>query len=354
MMGIKVGIIGAGSISEMHFESYKNNEEVSIYSVCDLNEERAKAKAEKYGAEKYFTNYHELLAVPEIDAVSICTWNNTHAEIAIAALNAGKHVLVEKPLCKTVEEAHAIEKAVQESDGKTLQVGFVRRFGTNTQVLKSFIDSGDLGEIYYAKASCIRALGNPGGWFADKERSGGGPLIDLGVHVIDMCWYLMGKPKVKSVSGNTYNKLGNRSHIENKSFYKAADYDPSQNSVEDMANAIIRFENGASLMVDVSFTLHAKEESIAVNVFGDKGGAEIEPKLEIITEKNNTILNSTPQIDALSFDFSKGFQNEINHFVSCVQGETETISPVQDGVEIMKILAGVYESSEKGEEIRFD
>ena len=354
MMGIKVGVIGAGSISEMHFESYKNNEEVTTYAVCDLNEERAKAKAEKYGAEKYFTNYHDLLAVPEIDAVSICTWNNTHAEIAIAALNAGKHVLVEKPLCKTVEEAHAIEKAVQESDGKTLQVGFVRRFGTNTQVLKSFIDSGDLGEIYYAKASCIRALGNPGGWFADKERSGGGPLIDLGVHVIDLCWYLMGKPKVKSVSGNTYNKLGNRSNIENKSFYKAADYDPTQNSVEDMANAIIRFENGASLMVDVSFTLHAKKESIAVNVFGDKGGAEIEPQLEIITEKNNTILNSTPQIDALSFDFNKGFQNEINHFVSCVKGETETISPVQDGVEIMKILAGVYESSEKGEEIRFD
>lgn len=351
---VKVGIIGAGSISEMHFGSYKNNSDVEIYAVCDLNEQRAQEKAEKYGAEKYYTNYEDLLGLPEIEAVSICTWNNSHAKIAIAALNAGKHVLVEKPLCKTVEEANKVEKAVQESNGKTLQVGFVRRFGTNTQVLKKFIDSGDLGEIYYAKASCIRALGNPGGWFSDKERSGGGPLIDLGVHVIDLCWYLMGKPKVKSISGNTYNKLGNRSNIENKSFYKAADYDPDNNTVEDLANALIRFENGASLMVDVSFTLHAKEESINVNVFGDKGGAEIEPQLKIITEKNDTILNSTPQIDALSFDFNKGFQKEVDHFITCVQGDTETISPVQDGVEIMKILCGIYESSEKGTEIHFN
>ncbi len=351
---VKIGVIGAGSISEMHFESYKNNKKVEIYAVCDLNEQRAKEKAEKYSAQKYYKNYQDLLADSEIDAVSICTWNNSHAEISIAALRAGKHVLVEKPLCKTVEEAYEIEKAVKESNGQVLQVGFVRRFGTNTQVLKSFIDSGDLGEIYYAKASCIRVLGNPGGWFADKERSGGGPLIDLGVHVIDLCWYLMGKPKVKSVSGNTYNKLGNRSNIKNKSFYKAADYDPNKNTVEDLANAMIRFENGASLMVDVSYTLHTKEESIAVSVFGDKGGAEIEPQLQMVTEKNNTILNATPQIDSLTFDFRQGFQNEIDHFVSCVKEETETISPVQDGVEIMKILVGIYESSEKGIEVYFD
>ncbi|MCU6339777.1 Gfo/Idh/MocA family oxidoreductase, partial [Enterobacter quasiroggenkampii] len=137
--------------------------------------------------------------------VSICTWNNSHAPIAIAALEAGKHVLVEKPLCMTVEEALAVQEA-QKKSGKTLQIGYVRRYGTNTRVLKKFIDEGELGEIYYAKASCIRRLGNPGGWFSDKERSGGGPLIDIGVHVIDLCWYLMGKPKVKSVSGNAYYK----------------------------------------------------------------------------------------------------------------------------------------------------
>ncbi|WP_217586501.1 Gfo/Idh/MocA family protein [Lentibacillus saliphilus] len=348
---IKVGIIGAGSISEFHFEAYKHNNEVDIVAVCDLNEQRAKDKAGKYGATKHFTDYNELLALSEIDAVSICTWNNSHAEIAIAALNAGKHVLVEKPLCKTVEEARHIEAAANAHHNQIFQVGFVRRHGTNAKVLKKFIDAGDLGDIYYAKASYIRALGNPGGWFADKERSGGGPLIDIGVHVIDLSWYLMGKPKVKSVSGNTYNRLGNRSHIEHKSFYKAADYDPDQNGVEDMVNALIRFENGASILVDASFTLHAKGDSGELKIFGEKGGAEIDPSLHLTAEKHNTILNVTPEIDAVSFDMMDGFQNEIDHYISCIKGEAETIAPAEDGLEIMKILAGIYESAETGKEV---
>jgi predicted dehydrogenase len=224
----------------------------------------------------------------------------------------------------------------------------------NAKMIHSFVENGEFGEIYYAKATCIRRLGNPGGWFADMKRSGGGPLIDLGVHVIDLCWYMMGKPKVVSVSGNTYKKLGNRSHIKNLTFYKAADYDPTQNDVEDLANALIRFENGASLMVDVSFTLHAVNNEMAVKLYGDKGGFEIEPAIQMVSEKHDTILNISPQTDAESFDFVSAFQNEINHFIECVQTGKQPISPVQDGVEIMKILNGVYESARTGREVRFD
>lgn len=350
---IKIGVIGAGSISEMHFGSYSKNGDVEIVAVCDLNEARAKAKAEKYNIPNVYLDYRDLLANPDIHAVSICTWNNSHAEISIAALRAGKHVLCEKPLSKTVEEALAVEQAVLES-GKTLQVGFVRRYASNTRIVKSFAESGELGPIYYAKASCIRKLGNPGGWFADKERSGGGPLIDIGVHVIDLCWYLMGRPKVKSISGNTYNRLGNRSNIKNLKFYKAADYDAELNSVEDMANALIRFEGGASLLVDVSFTLHAKQDELTVKLFGENGGVELEPELSLIMEKHDTILNATPQIDNLTFEFVQGFQDEINYFVEVCQGKKETLSPVQDGVEMMKMLCGVYESAALGKEIWFD
>jgi predicted dehydrogenase len=350
---LKIGVIGAGSISDMHLQSYVKNERVELYAVCDMNEDRAEEKAKQYGAATFYGDYSSLLADKEIDAVSICTWNNSHAEIAIAALNAGKHVLVEKPLCTTVEEAKKIQETVKQT-GKVLQVGFVRRYASNTKLLKEFIDADELGEIYYAKASCLRRLGNPGGWFSDKERSGGGPLIDIGVHVIDICWYLMGKPKVKSITGNTYYKLGNRSNVKNLSFYKAADYDPEKNTVEDMANALICFENGASLMVDVSFTLHAKKDEITVKLYGEKGGVEVEPELSIITEKHNTILNATPQVDSLTFDFVQGFQNEIDHFVLTCLGETETLSPVEDGLEMIKILCGIYESSEKGIEISFD
>lgn len=352
-MSVRIGVIGAGSISEMHLGSYYKNSDAVITAICDLNEERARAKAEKYNIPNVYTDYRELLANPDIDAISICTWNNSHAEISIAALRAGKHVLCEKPLSKTVEEALAVEQAVKES-GKVLQVGFVRRYASNTRIVRSFVDNEELGPIYYAKASCIRKLGNPGGWFADQERSGGGPLIDIGVHVIDLCWYLMGRPKVKSISGNTYNRLGNRSNIQNLKFYKAADYDANLNSVEDMANALIRFDNGASLLVDVSFTLHAKEDELTVKLYGEKGGVELEPELTLILEKYDTIMNATPQINNLSFDFVQGFQDEIDYFLEVCQGTKTTLSPVQDGVEIMKILCGVYESAALGKEIHFE
>ncbi|OXM86669.1 Gfo/Idh/MocA family protein [Paenibacillus rigui] len=348
---MNIGVIGAGSISDMHLQAYEKQEGVKLYAICDLKEQRAKDKAKQYDIEHVYTDYRELLANPDIEAVSICTWNNTHAEISIAALRAGKHVLVEKPLCRSVEEARLIQEAVTET-GKLLQVGFVRRYDANAQLVKRFIDKGELGEVYYAKASCIRRLGNPGGWFADTERSGGGPLIDIGVHVIDLCWYMMGRPKPVSVSGNTYHKLGNRSNVQHLSFYKAADYDANFNTVEDMANALIRFENGASLLVDVSFTLHAKKDEITVKLYGDKGGVELEPELVFIAEANDTILNITPQTDHKSINVPEAFRREISHFVACCQSGDTPISPVEDGLEMMKMLCGIYESAAKGQEIR--
>ncbi|MET3697573.1 predicted dehydrogenase [Bacillus oleivorans] len=347
---LKVGVIGVGSISQYHIEPYLANQQAELVAFCDSNESRLFEKGKQYGVSQLYSDYRELLKNDEIEAVSICTWNHSHAEIAIAALDAGKHVLVEKPLCVNVDEAFAVQEAVKRS-GKILQVGFVRRHGDNAQLLKTFIDQGDLGEIYYAKASCLRRLGNPGGWFSDRSKSGGGPLIDLGVHMIDICWYLMGKPRPVSVSGNTYKKLGNRKNIQNLSFYKAADYNPDLNDVEDLTNALIRFENGASLMVDVSFTLQAKKDELFVKLYGDKGGAEIEPELALVTEKYNTILNVTPQIDSLAFDFNKAFHNEIHHFVECCLEGKEPLAPVADGVEVMKMLQAVYESAEKGKEV---
>ncbi|MGG1679817.1 Gfo/Idh/MocA family protein [Neobacillus sp. NRS-1170] len=352
MESLRVCVIGAGSISDMHFQSYQNNPNAILHGIYDYSRERAEEKAKKYGIEKVYSSLDEVYNDPYIDAVSICTWNNTHAEISISALKGGKHVLVEKPLSMTVEEALKMEEAVHKYN-KLLQVGFVRRFATNTKVLKSFIDHGKLGEIYYAKASCLRRLGNPGGWFADKERSGGGPLIDLGVHIIDICWYLMGRPKVKSITGNTYHQLGNRGNVENLRFYKAADFDKERNTVEDLANALITFENGASLLVDVSFTLHAKKDEIQVKLFGTKGGAELEPELVLISEENDTIINIHPQIDHLTFDFTNAFQNEIDSFISSCLSGTKPIAPVEDGVEIMKMLAGIYEAAEKKCEVVF-
>ncbi|MBB6730004.1 Gfo/Idh/MocA family protein [Cohnella zeiphila] len=348
---LRVGVIGTGSISQAHLDAYKNHPDVTLVAVCDQVEARAAEVAKRYGAERSYSDYHALLADKEIDAVSICTWNYTHAEISIAAIQAGKHVLVEKPLSLTVEEALRIQDAVRASD-RILQVGFVRRYDPNAQMLRRFADQGEFGDLYYAKASILRRLGNPGGWFADVTRSGGGPLIDIGVHVIDLVWYLMGKPKPISVSGNTYKKLGNRSNVRELSFYKAADYDASRNTVEDLANAMIRFENGASLLVDVSYSLHALKDESLVRLYGTRGGFEVDPEVSIATELHDTMINIVPQTDTRSFDFKRAFQAEIDHFVASVREGQEPISPVEDGVEVMKMLRAVYESAEKGSEVR--
>ena len=353
MMRLRVGVIGAGSIANMHLKSYVANPDVEIVGIYDINHERARQQAERYGAHTWFATLDELLARPDIDAVSICTWNNSHAEMAIAALDAGKHVLVEKPLARTVAEAEAIEAAAARA-GTKVQVGFVRRFSSNAKVLKSFVDAGELGEIYFAKATNVRRIGNPGGWFADSERSGGGPLIDIGVHVLDLCWYMMGAPKARTVSGVTYSRLGNRANVTNLARYKVADYDPDLSDVEDMATALIRFDNGSSIIFDTSYSLHATSDRLDLSIYGDKGGAELEPELKIVTERLDTVLNISPQVDLATFDFDEGFQNEIDHFVALCLGEAPDIAPVEHGVEMMRILAAIYESAAQGREIALD
>lgn len=170
MTRVNIGVIGTGSIAQLHLDAYANNPDVELIAVSDMNLDRAQSVAEKYGARRAYGDPSELLADPEIDGVSICTWNDSHAQWAIAAITAGKHVLVEKPMSRTYAEAAEVQKAVDASD-RVLQVGFVRRHSPNAQVLKTFIDNGDLGDIYYARASVIRRVGNPGGWFADKAIS---------------------------------------------------------------------------------------------------------------------------------------------------------------------------------------
>ncbi|WP_246955419.1 Gfo/Idh/MocA family oxidoreductase [Brachybacterium sp. Marseille-Q7125] len=349
----RVGVIGAGTIAGAHLGAYRDTPGVQITAVADMNLERAQQVADEYGAARAYADPHQLLADPEVEGVSVCTWNDSHASWAIAAIEAGKHVLVEKPLARTVEEAEAIQRAAEGTD-RLVQVGFVRRHAPNCQVLKSFIDAGDLGELYYAKASLIRRMGNPGGWFADKEIAGGGPLLDIGIHVLDLAWYLMGAPKAVAVSGSTVEKLGNRANITSMPRYTAADYDPTKNTVEDLASAMIRFENGASMLLDCSYSLHALEDSIAVSVYGDKGGAEVEPRLRLATEMHDSVVNIDPQIASPTFDFGLGFRNQVANFVAAAQGREESIAPLEHGVEITRILAAVYESAELGREVRLD
>ncbi len=349
MEKIKVAIIGTGSISNFHALAYKKLPNVEIIAACDINKERAEEFAQKYDIKHVFTDYNEMLKMEEIDAVSVTTWNNVHAPASIAALKAGKNVLCEKPLALNRKEAEEMVKVAKET-GKLLMVGFVRRFGENTKALKHMIDAGELGEIYYAKTGCLRRWGNPGGWFSDKKRSGGGPVIDLGVHMIDLVRYLSGKPKVTSVTASTFNKVGIKPEIKGVTKYYSKDYD-TFNDVEDCATALIKFDNGMTLFFETSWVQNIKKDSLYLELYGDKAGAQMEPTLEIYEDKNGYLSNLEPMIDPESYSFGHNFDEEINHFVDCVSSGTECLNPAEDGVELMKILDAIYESAASGHEV---
>ena len=350
MSKIKVAVIGVGGIAEEHIGGYLKNRDVELYAFCDINEERLKAKGAKHGVTRLYTDKDVMFReLPELDAVSVCTWNAAHAECTIAALNAGKNVLCEKPMAMNATEAEAMLEAARRNN-KLLQIGFVRRFGNDCDVLSDFINAGTFGELYYAKASYLRRHGCPGGWFCNKELSGGGPLIDLGVHVIDLARYLAGRPRPVSAYGVTFNKLGNRPEMKNgKGDYRASDAQTNVFNVEDFATGMIRFDNGFVMSIEASFDLN-KPSHNNIELLGTKAGATLSPDIEIFSNVNDYPMNMKFGIDT-ALSFNGLFEREINHYVDCVLGRAECKAPAEDGVTLMRILDALYESARTGHEV---
>ena len=353
MSKIKVAIVGVGSISETHLKAYSATQDFEVYAFCDINKDRLAYMGEKYGVTRLYTDEAEMLAaLPEIEAVDVCTWNAAHAPCSIMALEAGKHVFCEKPMALNAKEAEEM-KAAAEKAGKVLMIGFVRRFGNDTAVTRDFINAGNLGDIYYAKATYLRRNGYPGGWFGNKEYSGGGPLIDLGVHVIDLCRYLMGCPKPVSAYGATFDCIGMRKNLKDSVGYRSSSLVEEKFNVEDMATALVRFDNGAVLSVEASFNLHIKNNVGEIQLFGSKGGVSLDPEFSLYTEVNNYLADVTLNMPtALSFDGL--FQNEINYFVESLLTDRDLSSIAEDGHTLMKILDAIYESAATGKECRID
>ena len=353
MKQLKAAVIGVGGISNEHINGYIKNPNVELYAFCDINEKQLKLMAEKYNIpeERCFLDKDEMLkALPEIDIVSVCTWNAAHAECTIAALNAGKDVICEKPMAMNTKQAEEMLAAAK-ANGRHLQIGFVRRYGNDADVMRDFIDAGKFGDIYYAKATYLRRNGNPGGWFGDKSRSGGGPLIDLGVHVNDLSRYLCGNPKPVSVYGATFQKLFNRPDIKvGKGYQSVSAGAVDICDVEDLATALIRFDNGLVLSVEASFSLNIKNGEGNIQFFGTKAGAKLDPQVEIFSQENGYLVDLSFNNDT-SLSFDGLFCREINHFVDCVLNGTPCVAPAEDGVEIMKILDAIYESARTGHEV---
>ena len=349
MEKVRVGIIGTGGISHFHMLGYQKLPNVEVVAACDINKERVSAFAKKYNIANVFTDYHEMLKMDNLDAVSVTTWNSEHAPVSIAALKAGKNVLCEKPLALNAQQAEEMVKVSKET-GKLLMVGFVRRFGENAQMLKHAIEEGQLGNIYYAKTGNIRRWGNPSGWFSDKKRSGGGPVIDLGVHMIDLVRFITGKPKAVSVTAYTFNMLGMRPDIKGFPRYLASD-PCDYNDVEDAATSLIKFDNGLVLFFESSWVMHTNKESLFLEVYGDKAGAQMEPTLEFYEEKDKYMRDSKVLLDPSNYSFEHNFIVETRHFADCVANGTECINPAEDGLELMKILDAIYESAKVQHEV---
>lgn len=352
MKKLKVAVVGVGSISECHIPAYLVNPKVELYAFCDINKERLEEMGRRFNISRLYTDEETMLReLPELDAVDVCVWNCNHAPCSIMALDAGKHVLCEKPMATSAAEAEKMLEAAKRN-GKHLQIGFVCRFGRDCAVIEDFRDQGFFGELYYAKATYLRRHGSPGGWFSDKAYSSGGPLIDLGVHVIDLTRYLMGNPRPVSVYGVTFDKLRDRPGCKDALDYGASN--PSGKEVfdvEDLAVALVRYDNGAVLEVETSYSLNLKEDIFNTELFGTKGGVKMSPGLEFYTEINGYMANVGLANAYQYTDNSHMFDDEINHFVDCVLNGTPCRAPAEDGVEIMRILDAIYESARTGHEI---
>jgi predicted dehydrogenase len=346
MNTLRVGIIGAGAIAkDVHIPSYLNNgSKVELVAIADVAVERAQEVAELFSIPNAFSSYKEMLANIKLDAVSICVPNKFHAEATIAALEAGCHVLCEKPPAMTVEESELMMKVASNS-GKILTYGFHYRYRPEVEIAKSFIDAGEMGDIYAARVHAIRRRGIPGwGVFTNKELQGGGPLIDIGVHMLDTALYLMGYPEPEVVLGKIHQQIGNK-----KGVGLLGDWDYENYTVEDMAVGMVTFKNGATLTLEAAFAANVeKNDTMQVSLMGNKGGADIFP-LKIYQEKYHTLIDSTPAY----LPETNGHQREISHFIACCLEDRAPLSTPEQGLVIQKIVNAIYESAETGKAIQF-
>jgi len=357
---VKVGIIGAGGIAQMHALNYKRIPWVELVGVADIIEERAKDSAKRWGLpeDRAFTDYHDLLELKP-DAVSVCTWHKAHAPATIDALNAGVNVLVEKPMATTGDEAYAMYKAA-EKNGKTLTVGFQTRYNPELQAAKRFVDSGFLGHPYFGEAVGFmfeedRRRGIPGETFTRKDTAGGGVIFDEGMYAIDFLYHLLGAPNPISVSGFTYAGIGkDETAVGAGGKTWGGTWDPKKFEVEDFGSAFIRFEEDFVMLFKRAWAMHADSLGKPF-VLGTKGGISFDP-LTLYTDLNGYMVNITPVHLFESKEGLEGqeFYQKLYDFVVAVRDGTK---PPIDPKEIVKeqfIIDGIYKSAQSKSEVKVE
>lgn len=346
---LSIGIIGAGAIGGVHMDIFAKVEGAKVTAVADAHLQAAQQRAGQYGIAAVHADPWALLADESVDAVVIAVPNQFHAPYAIEALKRGKHVLLEKPMATDSASARSIADEAQRS-GKVLMIAHQMRWKGLSRAVKEMVRRGDLGRIYLAKTGWLRKKGIPGwgSWFTRKEAAGGGPLIDIGVHMLDLSLYLMGNPQPQSVYGSTYAEFGpNREGIGS---WGTPDWNGYFN-VEDLASALIKLDNGATLSLDVSWAAHAAglPEEPFLHLMGTKGG------ISIIGERGTYITHRNNEVAESEITPWAGEEDRVlmaRHFVDCVREGRQPDADATAGYTISRILDAIYESSRTGHEIK--
>lgn len=357
-MTLKVGIIGCGGIARgKHLPSLAKIEEVEIVAFCDIIIERAEEVQETYGTEdsKVFADYKEMLAEMDLDVVHVCTPNISHAEISIASLEAGNHVMCEKPMAKTSEEARAMIEAAKRT-GKKLTIGYQGRFATESIYLHEVCGEGELGEIYSAKAHAIRRRAVPTwGVFLDEEAQGGGPLIDIGTHALDLTLWMMDNYKPKYVVGKTYHELSQTKNAANA----WGPWDPEKFTVEDSAFGFVVMENGATVYLEASWALNSLDvKESKTTLFGTKGGADMNDGLTINGESHGLLYEKKIELETGGVAFYDGAGTdpatlEARSWIDAILNDTEPVVKPEQALVVTEILEAIYESSKTNAPVFF-
>ena len=346
----RIAIIGCGGIAQTHMTAYQEMPEVEIVAGVDIDPERLKIMEEKWGLPKkaLFKDWNEMLKKIKPDAVDVCTPNGVHCAPVVDACLAGCHAMVEKPMAMNPAECEKMIAAAKKGKVK-LAVGFQQRYNEKTTALIRARDEGRFGNIMFVKCQALRRRGIPNwGVFGQKDKQGGGPMIDIGVHILEAAYAFMGSPKPVAASGNTWTYMGNKPSTVRNSW---PNWDYKTYTVEDLAIGQIRFENGAILQIESSFIAHIpKNDIFNFTAMGEKAGCSWETA-EMYTDENGLMVNMTPTYTGSADGWGGLFYIKLKNWVDACTKGTELGAPGEAGLAVQKMLDGIYRSAEAGKEV---
>jgi len=344
---LRWAIVGCGGISKSHMKAIERLPEIEVVAGCDILPERLKEFYENYGVKKLYKDWNEMLDEVKPDVVDVCTPNGVHCPAALAALNAGCHVMTEKPMAMTPDECQQMIDAAKKNN-RLLGVGFQYRYNPRSELCCRLREAGDLGDILFVKCQALRRHGIPNwGVFGQKALQGGGPLIDIGVHIIEAAHYCMGSPRPVAASGNVWTYFGDR---PSSVLMHWPNWDWKNYTVEDLAIGQIRFDNGAIMQVESSFSANIPETDVLnFQIMGTKGGFDWKTG-SLYTDHADVMVNSTPAY-LPEGDWYDLFAKKLGNFASgCLHG-TPLRCPGEAGLAVQKILDGIYRSAAAKKEI---